>query len=123
MCQNKKYEILVRYKTGDSFKTYDNETTIELRWNNLDIAKENLKRIKAHYEWYYDHNESYRWKERDPLPKPPYIDSKYEFRLYLKMDDGKEMIYSASSWCGFFERLYGAEIRECYDPEMRFDIE
>ena len=55
----KKYYIEIFYETGDSFSSSDEICTLELQWDNLDIAKENIKRIQAHNEWYED-NHGYR---------------------------------------------------------------
>ena len=101
----KKYYIHVSYQTGDSFKHYDTSTNIELQWDNLDIAKQNLQRIKEHYAWYDTNhgNGSYYIKDEDKAPKPDFVNNdKYSFRLNLLLDDGSEMIYSASAWCGYF---------------------
>lgn len=46
------YRIKISYLTGDSFGTQDTYDYLELTWKNLDIAKENLQRIKEHYELY-----------------------------------------------------------------------
>ena len=45
-----KYKIKIYYTTGDSYKSYKREEVLELSWENLDIAKENLKAIKDHYD-------------------------------------------------------------------------
>jgi len=58
-----KYRILLSYSTGDSFGSRDGTDYLELSWDNLDIAKENLARIKEHYEMYSD-IESYSSKRR-----------------------------------------------------------
>ena len=53
------YRIKISYLTGDSFGTQDTYDYLELTWKNLDIAKENLQRIKEHYEL-YEAVDSYR---------------------------------------------------------------
>jgi len=48
-----KYRIQYNYDTGDSFNNeYGLEKVLEISWNNLEIAKENLQRIKEHYKLY-----------------------------------------------------------------------
>jgi hypothetical protein len=47
-----KYKILVSYQTGDSISSSDQKQEIELDWEDIDVAKENLNRIKEHYEMY-----------------------------------------------------------------------
>lgn len=45
-----KYKIKIYYTTGDSYNSYERENVLELSWENLDIAKENLLAIKEHYD-------------------------------------------------------------------------
>lgn len=46
------YKIKISYRTGDTFKTEDTEDVLELDFENVDIAKANLQRIKEHYQQY-----------------------------------------------------------------------
>lgn len=50
----RKYKIKISYYTGDSFGNYDSEDYLELSWDNLAIAKDNLQAIREHYEYYRD---------------------------------------------------------------------
>tara|TARA_R110000868_G_scaffold76573_6_gene220165 strand:- start:3935 stop:4417 length:483 start_codon:yes stop_codon:yes gene_type:complete len=43
-----KYKILISFATGDSFNNYDTTDNIELEWDNLEVAKENLQAIREH---------------------------------------------------------------------------
>lgn len=118
----KKYAIKVFYRTGDSFNTYDRDMILEMTWDNLDIAKENLKRIKEHYKW-YDSKHNHSILNEKPISKPVWLaESKYDFVLNLKMDDGNDFDYSASSWCGYFEKLYGARIIQD-DSDLYFKLD
>lgn len=99
------YKIKVTYKTGDSFSTRDTEGLIEHVWTNLEVAKQNLKRIQEHYAWY----ESTRFSFRTELPKPSFAHPEHEWSLKLLHDDGQEFDYG-SFWIGMFETLYGLEI-------------
>ena len=46
------YKIKINYSSGDSFNKYDGlEQFLEPIWSNIDIAKENLKRIQEHHNW------------------------------------------------------------------------
>jgi len=48
-----KYQIKYTYDTGDSFRKHPNRVGyLEAVWSNLDVAKDNLRRIKEHYEYY-----------------------------------------------------------------------
>ena len=46
------YRIKVSYCTGNSDGSEYTYDYLELTWKNLDIAKENLQRIKEHYDLY-----------------------------------------------------------------------
>lgn len=43
------YKIKLYYSTGNSCMSEDVSDYLELTWKNLNIAKENLQRIKEHY--------------------------------------------------------------------------
>jgi hypothetical protein len=94
------YKIKVDYKTGDSFSTNDESDFVKgkdykiLLFKNIDIAKENLLRIKQHYDWqkkYNPNSYSMRWgisltdKENKEIAKLPRNkrDKAYE-KIYLK---------------------------------------
>lgn len=118
----KQYEISVDYETGNSFGSERCRDSVELKWEFLGIAKENLKRIKEHYEWYRDQRCT-SWGHEKSVKRPEWLkDYKYDFQINLKMDSGQDHDYCASMWCGYFERLYGGEIRLVQDDEMSFDI-
>lgn len=46
------YRIKISYATGNSFGSEYTTDYLELTWQNIDTAKENLLRIKEHYEMY-----------------------------------------------------------------------
>ena len=142
-----KYEIKIKYSTGNSFGSKDTSDVLELSWDNFDIAKENLKAIKNHYKNVYQQIENSYGSQKDnqeickkyenewwfvKTTKPYSIsndcavdekynkenqnDVEYRFDTYLasnciklKADNGKLMQMSCF-WCGYFERLQGAEI-------------
>lgn len=122
------YTIRANYQTGDSFHTEETSTT-EGEWSSLEIAKENLQRIKIHYS-YYEYKDKYLYssfKEREwkgkSVPDFIVIDKKYAdlIMLKLKADNGEEyQIYPP--WCGHFERLHGAEIIIVQDDSMAFTV-
>ena len=111
------YKIECKYRTGDSFNTYDETYKSEMTWGNLDNAKEALKRIKEHYLWYDSKNSRYAKKHS----KPKWHNLKYDFCLKLPLDNGKEVQIFAP-WCGYFETLYGAKIITEEDSDMSFTI-
>lgn len=52
-----KYRIKYNYDTGDSFRqSPDNSDFLEMVWEDLEVAKQNLQRIKDHYSQYRDCN-------------------------------------------------------------------
>jgi hypothetical protein len=107
-------KILINYNTGDSFHNEDNiESHLEMTWENLDVAKENLQRIKEHYKWYQDkENSHFSWKNKGEklAPEPEWHKGmEYDFSIKLKADNGNEMQMTAF-WCGYFESLNSAEI-------------
>lgn len=58
------YKIKLYYETGNSFGTDQAEDYLELTWQNLDVAKENLVAIKEHYTMHQE-IESYHKKLTD----------------------------------------------------------
>lgn len=65
-----KYRISVRYETGNSFTSEEVTDLLDPVWENLDIAKENLRRIKEHYDQYLELTEvSYKRKDVNVILK------------------------------------------------------
>lgn len=136
-----KYKIQYNYDTGDSFKTEQGLTGIlNFTWENLDIAKENLQRIKEHYNFYQVNNNT-NWPEfiadkkryetkdesnirieniKNNARTKDWYDGKYDFYLKLKMDDG--IFYTTHpEWCGYFETLNYVEIiSDSLDMKIEF---
>jgi len=134
-----KYKIKISYQTGDSFSNSDKESYLDLKWDNLEIAKENLKAIREHYSYYEELHNYYSTKPQrdrsviikemrkkswcaDPIEgfSEGANESTYELGMKLKADNGKYMQQS-NFWCGYFETLYGAEI-VAKDNNMEFEI-
>jgi len=116
------YKIKYVYDTGDSFHTEENrEAILEMSWNDLEVAKANLGRIKAHYEYYrmmhgygYDNARKSNVDKQKAIAKATEQDwytKDYDFCLILKTDAGADWQISAP-WCGYFERLNEVEIVE-----------
>lgn len=133
-----KYKIKISYRTGDSFHNEDAEDYLELEWDNLDIAKENLKAIKDHYiNVYQPLHEGYSY-ERHKNQKDIHSQSLNEFWYVNTWNDGKmdtyitgyclklkadngNLMQMRAFWCGYFEYLYGAEI-ETDESDMKISI-
>ena len=117
-----KYDIEISYKTGDSFKSYDETRNIGIEWSDLDKAKIALKRIKEHYKWYDDRNN--RWIDDNERSSEPewHKGIEYDFCLKFPLDNGNDVQISAF-WCGYFETLYSAKIVISEDPEMEIHFD
>lgn len=121
-----KYQIKYIYDTGDSFNHYrDEEGVLELINEDLNVAKENLKRIKEHYKQYEELSYSRSREKKDILEsnkdKDWFVEDNNDYMGYaencikLYTDDGKPWQIWAP-WCGYFERLNSARI-VCAVPE------
>ncbi len=124
------YKIKISYATGDSNGSEDTFDHLELAWEDLEVAKANLKRIQEHYKCYrlYEYYNSYRKsyleseeinlfesrKEKDWFAKE-LDDFNQRFSIVLKTDEGKDWQFGAF-WCGYFERLNSIEIEM---PELK----
>jgi hypothetical protein len=101
---DQKYNIKIIYDTGDSFHSeYGVEDIVELN-ASLELAKENLNRIKDHYEYYQalDNQDGWRYrhgtpKEREKIdniikiaPEKPWFVKEYDFSLKLLVEDDEE---------------------------------
>lgn len=115
------YKIKYSYKTGDSFKSWDESGILEMEWKKLSNAKAALKHIKEHYDWYRDQANSWRRLGDEPIAEPEWHTSKYESVINLVLDNGNEVSFAAP-WCGYFERLHTAEIVSDND-DMRIDFD
>lgn len=111
------YKIKYVYDTGDSFRTEEDRIGIfEFSWNNLEIAKENLQRIKEHYEFYKNLSESSLSKKEmkkflNEMKLKDWFTPQCDSCLILFTDDNKPCRINAP-WCGYFERLNEVEIIE-----------
>lgn len=115
----KKYKIKVEYSTGNSYGSEDTESFIDLEWDNLDIAKENLQAIKEHWgfyreyggHWFSNHKEKKDYSGKWWYPEIDGVIGADNIHhcMKLKADNGKTM-QQWNFWCGYFEYLIGAEI-------------
>ncbi len=104
------YNIKIQYQTGDSFSTAEREETIEMEWVHLDRAKESLKRIQNHYEFYQKHDNIWEKPEGVELPEGVLWDDENKMIcLELIADNGDPFRYGCF-WVGYFESLRSATI-------------
>lgn len=85
------YDIEISYETGNSFHTYTETTSVGAITDNIEDAKENLQRVKAHYE-------------QQDMP----YEKGYK-PLILKTTDG-ERTWEWPLWIGHFEHLLEAKV-------------
>jgi len=123
------YRIRYSYSTGNSFGVHDEESVLELTWENKNAARRALADIKEHYEYYRALHQTYprlTKKEREVIEiaarsKSWFIDGYLsEYSLIIKSDSGRDFQFSAP-WCGFFERLYECQIIDD-DPRDSFSM-
>ena len=115
------YKIKVYYETGDSFGHHDAEDFLGPTWHSLEKAQKALHRIKEHYDWYESRQS--RWSSRPDevaLPKPSWHHGPYEMSIFFELDNGNE-VQLLAFWCGYFEKLYSAEIVSD-DEDMKIEF-
>jgi hypothetical protein len=120
-----KYQIKYHYQTGDSFGTTGAAGILEMKWENLDVVKANLQRIKEHYDMVLAISRA-SWEIRmgkrngtheditaQYQNKDWYVNDKdYTMRencIILYADNGNPWKFWCP-WCGYFECLHSAEI-------------
>ena len=125
MKENRKYYIKITYDTGNSFHhEIDVVSSIkELSWNNLEIAKKNLKYINDHYRYLQDctgygclnFSKKELQDKKDKAKKSPWFDGLLDWdktsenSIFLENDEGGKVRIS-TFWTGYFETLGCAEI-------------
>lgn len=120
--ESKKYKIKVYYETGDSESSSNISDIVEIDWNDLDIAKENLKRIKEHYLWYKEINR-YRQHKSLEYSEPEWHKGIKEDYLFKYVTDEGLEVQMHCPWIGYFEKLQMAEIIiDSEHDDMRFEI-
>jgi len=115
------YNIKAIYTTSDSFNPPEETFTVfGLNNKDIELAKENLRRLKEHYEYYQAKNDrgSYWDKEAekksqiiiDAAKQKPWFVPKYsEFSVILLLDNNVNYQISVP-YCGYFEELISLEI-------------
>jgi hypothetical protein len=127
-----KYQIKVNYDTGNSFHNeYGVETFVEdITWSDLDVAKENLKRLEEHYKFVKAEDNTWRPRKccefkkivEESKTKDWYSSSYPQFTVILKEDNGDDKITHTGAWCGYFESVNHMEIELIEDEERRIDF-
>lgn len=135
----KQYKIVATYDTGDNLNQYfDEKVNIGLICSNLDIAKENLLRLKEHYLYYKAINTNYFPSKGEELKVKKIIEgskkkdwyyecpNKDHFQLYLIDDDNNKYLGVVSDYCNYFGKLTNLKIvivddLDPYDTEINFN--
>lgn len=117
-----KYRIKYVYDTGDSYHTeYNRVGYLEITWCDLDTAKDNLRKIKEHYQYYLDIEKASSFKEIKTIKKiasqRDWFVKKYEACFCLTTDKGS-VVQIYAPWCGYFEKLNEVEI-EVNNADMK----
>jgi hypothetical protein len=131
MSSGLEYRVNVRYYIGDSNGKEDYEKILEPIWEDYDIAKEALRRIKEHWGWYnYEENEKHYSFSMEKVDRPEWHKVESEvckdhpwLLLNLPLDNGEEFQFNPP-WCGYFDGLYGAKIilNVLVDPDASFEV-
>ena len=121
------YTIEIDYTHGNSFRSERTELELEYEWT-LDVAKENLQRMKEHYKAYSNKNGYVSCmmdkKENELLnqikDKPWFVAKAmhgygsgvgdWQNHIMFKENDGTEKEYSTYTWTDYFAHLHGAKI-------------
>jgi hypothetical protein len=127
------YTIEIEYGTGDSFHHEDGCLTTVGEWESKDLAVENAKAIKEHYEIFRKMSRGWgehlteeqaieiiKTKEWAPImdkKDPDHIQNYLmTHSLNLKLDSGVRFRYGTSTWCGYFESLQGIRVIVSNEP-------
>lgn len=115
-----KYVIKYGYRTGDSFHTENRESVLEHEWESKDLVKQNMKRIKEHYQWIED-KDSYFVEEPAKRPEWHRRERLEQDSVSLILDNGEKWIFRPP-WIGYFEGLIWLELGVAEDPDARIDF-
>jgi len=120
----KAYKIIVNYNSGDSFNQYPNQQCECVHeWDNLDIAKENLKRIIEHNKaakklsgW-----TSYGRGTWSDFKNEHWYSKTYPAHSVLLLTDDNTEYIESCEWIGYFEDMNFCEVIP-KNNDMRIDV-
>ena len=115
-----KYKIKITYDTGNSFRKEEGKIDfLDLEFTDLEIAKDNLRRIKEHYLAYMLIKNEWDIREKDRKREIIKAESQdwyvsgrngeWEYIINLFNNKG-ETVQEQVFWAGYFESLVCAEI-------------
>jgi len=114
-----KYKININYDTGDSFNHYsDIDQELSPTWENIEVAKINLKMIQEHYKYHLDltsigrmhYDKKVLEEKQKEMEKKPWYPSEYPDVTMDLISDNGDRINIITFWTGYFESLNSAEI-------------
>lgn len=103
------YRIKIKYQTGDSFSNRDAVTYLDIDFKKLEVAEDNILRIKNHYEYYKKHDDMWS-KPDEELLKGVCWNDEYRSITLETIDDNGNLYLEIPEWIGYFETLYSAQI-------------
>ena len=119
------YTIKIKYETGNSFGHHTEESEVDYIWDTIELAREALQNIQAHYKHYrecdksssigvyspdsmHPHTES--WFLTKELNRNSHSNGSWAFSVGVPNKEGTGYTYISSFWCGYFERLLEASV-------------
>lgn len=118
----KKYTIKIEYTTGNSFNSERLSENLEFEWQNIEMAKANLKRIKNHYEFYMEYNNTHKKPDVTLLEGVIWNDKYRSICLELINDERKPFSFG-NFWTGYFETLHSIEVVAVVDEDMKIEFD
>jgi len=131
-----KYQIEIDYDSYDSFNEERCQEPLEGTWENIDVIKRNLQRIKEHYIYNEEKNSTGKYRRYEEFAQINYdIDKKdwvvvnkwasgeniSENSLMLELDNGK-MYQVQAFWMGWGSSFHGAKAVFYNDPELEITV-
>ena len=113
-----------KYDYGEGIRSYDlHESRESKRRRLLDDIVHLRKKLTNIYSWCLNHKKSQidKYKNKPGIEIGTFIDemtAKHQIILYT--DDNKPFQFYCY-WCGYFERLYSAEIKNV-ESDLKFEV-
>lgn len=126
------YTIEIEYTTGNSFGSERRTESVEFVWSTLEDAKEALRRIQEHHQYYKRYRDAGRYAgyhgtkdtqesvlteaKTKPWYKASEYDTGFEYSVVVPSDDAEHNVLGVF-WIGYFEDLHGASITSIDDED------
>lgn len=107
------YKIAVRERQYDSENSEIVDDELDMEWDDLSVAKANLRRMKAHTDLYEENRmetrEQFLARVEAAKGEDWFTGSDYNFYIF---DDSGGKHTQRAFWLGWGNQLIGAEIKE-----------